>query len=155
MQTGTQFRVSAVAVTRCGNFGVLGFANGLITKFNMQSGKERGVFSVDAKSASTGETIHSAEVTGLCVDSLNRHLISSSKDHAIKLWDFYRCKLLKTYQTDFPLANLCYSPMSDLVAFSSSDLTMTILNPQAGLKRVRHFERAATNQINDVCFSQP
>jgi len=86
-----------VAVTRCGNFGVLGFANGMITKFNMQSGKERGVFKLDAGKNAIGESIHTSEVTGLGVDLLNRTLVSSSKDRTVKLWDFYRCKLLKTY----------------------------------------------------------
>lgn len=94
-------------------------------------------------------------MTSLAVDTLNRHLVSSGKDRSVKLWDFYRTKLLKTFQTDYPINNLCYSAINGLVAFSSSDLSMTILNPQAGLKRVRYFERAASNQINDVCFSQP
>lgn len=30
-----------------------------------------------------------------------------------------------------------------------------MVNPAAGLKRVRHFPQAAQNLINDVCFSQP
>jgi len=128
IKTNVQSRVTSVSITRCGNFGILGFANGVIVKFNMQSGKERGVFTLDHKSP-VGETIHKAEVTGLCIDNLNRYLVSSSKDRSIKLWDFYRCKLLKSYQTDFPINNLCYSPVSDLIAFSGNDLSMTILNP--------------------------
>ena len=132
MQTNSQSRVSSVAVTRCGNFGVLGFANGVITKFNMQSGKERGVFGLDNRSADS-ESIHTADVTGLCVDALNRLLVSSSKDHTIKMWDFYRCKLLRTYRSDYAVTNLCYSSINDLVAFSTGDLAMTILNPGAAL----------------------
>ena len=109
---------------------MLGYANGIITKFNMQSGKERGVFSLDAKKTiGLGEKLHSAEVTGLAVDSQNRVLVSSSKDRTVKLWDFYRCKLLKTYSYDFPINNLCYNPVNDLVAFSAKDLSMTLLNP--------------------------
>ena len=41
------------------------------------------------------------------------------------------------------------------MAFSASDLSITLLNAQANLKRVRFFPNAAENQINDVCFSQP
>jgi len=33
-----QNNVTSVFVTNCGNFGILGFKNGLITKINMQSG---------------------------------------------------------------------------------------------------------------------
>jgi len=42
--------VTSVAVSLCGNFGVLGFLNGQISKFNMQSGKDRGLFTSDGKS---------------------------------------------------------------------------------------------------------
>ena len=126
METNTTQRVTSVAVTRCGNFGVLGFANGTMTKFNMQSGKERGVFGIDR----SGMTLHTAEVTGIAVDSLSRKVISCSKDKTVKLWDFFRCKLIQTYSaSEYPIANLTYSFQSDLIAFSSSDLSMTILNP--------------------------
>jgi U3 small nucleolar RNA-associated protein 21 len=37
-------RVTSVAVSSCGNFGVVGYENGSIQKFNMQSGKDRGMF---------------------------------------------------------------------------------------------------------------
>ncbi len=40
----THLRVSSVAVSLCGNFGVLGYETGLIQKINMQSGKDRGTF---------------------------------------------------------------------------------------------------------------
>lgn len=63
----------------------------------------------------------------------------------MKLWDFYRCKLIKSYTTDFPVNNLTYNLSNDLVAFSTSDLAMTIVNPQNSLKRVRHFPQAAQN----------
>ena len=129
MVSKTQSRVTSVAVTKCGNFGVLGFANGAITKFNMQSGKERGVFALEAKSKSAGASLHTAEVTGLAVDAVNRFLVSCAKDRTIKLWDFYRCKLLRSFDAEYPVNNLCYSATSDLVAFTSSDLSMTILNP--------------------------
>ena len=124
-QTHSQVKVSCVSVTKCGNFGVLGYCSGAITKFNMQSGKERGVFALDGKKTMSSQSLHTAEITGLGVDILNRVLVSSSKDRTVKLWDFYRCKLLKTYTYDFPINNMCYNPTNDLVAFSAKDLSMT------------------------------
>ena len=41
------------------------------------------------------------------------------------------------------------------MAFSSSDLSINILNTKSGLQKVRHFENAESNKITDVCFSQP
>lgn len=144
--------MTSVAVSLCGNFGVLGYINGMISKFNMQSGKDRGPFTCDREK---GEHLHSSEVTGLAIDSLNKHLVSGSTDKSIKLWDFYRCKLLRTFQTDYSVENICYNRENDLLAFSTSDLSITLLNPKSGLKKVRVFPNAAQNKINDICFSYP
>ena len=89
-------RVSAVSVSLCGNFGILGYMSGRIVKFLMQSGVEKGPFTLHTSNP-IGETLHTGEITGLGLDSLNKFLVSSSKDRTIKLWDFYRAKLLKTY----------------------------------------------------------
>ena len=53
----------------------------------MQSGNDRGLFT------SLNDSIHTKEVTGLAIDGLNHYLISSSRDHTVKLWDFYKQKL--------------------------------------------------------------
>jgi len=55
----------------------------------MQSGKDRG----DFINKLPGETLHSGEITGLGIDSMNKLLVSSSKDGSIKLWDFFRREL--------------------------------------------------------------
>ena len=148
--TVKQISVTSVAVSLCGNFGVLGYQNGLISKFLLQSGNDKGVFRPE-----TNTGFHTAEVSGLGIDSLNKFLVSGSLDRTVKLWDFYRAKLLKTYTSDFPIDNLSYNRVNDLVAFSSSDLSITLLNVKSGLTKVRHFANAATNKITDVCFSQP
>ena len=133
-----------MTVTQCGNFGVLGHQSGAITKISLQSGKEKNKFMSQ----------HADEVTGLGVDVLNRHLVSSSLDKTIKLWDFYRGKLMISVDHGAAIENLCYNRLNDLVAISTSDLSLSLLNVKTGLKRVRHFPDAATNKITDICFSQ-
>lgn len=147
-----EYRATAVAVSQCGNFGIIGYEHGAIQKFNLQGGKDRGVFIVKA-----GEqgSLHSREVTGLGIDNLNRNLISSSLDSTIKQWDFYRKELIKTFSCDYPVENLVYNKLNDLIAFSTSDLTLSIINARSGLKKVRQFEHAANNKITDICFSLP
>jgi len=146
--------VTSVAVSQCGNFGILGFGNGFISKFSLQTGKEKAVFSLGTKIDSGYKGgLHTDEVTGLGLDMLNRHLVSSSLDKTIKLWDFYRAKLLMTYTHNYPTDNLCYNRFNDLIAFSSSDLSISLLNVKTGLKKVRQFPCAASNKITDVCFS--
>lgn len=85
-------RVTAVAVSMCGNFGLLGYESGVVQKINMQSGKDRGVFV-----AKNGEGIHAGEVSGVGLDQLNKQAVSASLDGSIKLWDFFRGELIKTY----------------------------------------------------------
>lgn len=62
-----QGRVTSVAVTLCGNFGVLGYDNGMITKFYLQSGIDKGLFT--SEEGNGMRNLHSAEVTGLGIDS--------------------------------------------------------------------------------------
>ena len=116
----------------------------------MQSGKDRGLFTCEKE-----QNVHQAEVTGLAIDQLNKYLVSGSVDKTVKLWDFYRGKLLKTFQADYSVDNICYNRANDLVAFSSSDLSITLLNAKSGLNKVRYFPDAAQNKITDICFSQP
>ena len=135
----------------CGNFGVLGYDNGLIQKFNMQSGKDRGNFI----SKHTEDKEHTSEVSGLGIDSLNKILVSSSLDTTIKLWDFFRRELLKTYNCEYPIENMVYNRLNDLIAFSQADLSIQVVNARSGLKKVREFKQVASNKITDICFSQP
>jgi hypothetical protein len=46
----------------------------------MQSGKDRGLFI----SKIAGETIHTGEISGIGLDSLNKICVTSSKDASIK-----------------------------------------------------------------------
>ena len=135
--TQAKVRVTAVAVSNCGNFGVVGYENGGLQKFNMQSGKDRGEF-VSKLTGVDSET-HNGEISGLGIDIMNKMLVSSSKDATIKLWDFYRRELQKTYRCEYPVENLCYNRMNDLIAFSLSDLTLQVVNARTGLKKVREF----------------
>lgn len=123
----------------------------MITKFNLQSGLDKGLFKSEGKSGLLD--LHTAEITGLGIDPLNKILVSGSLDCKIKLWDFYRAKLLKTFSYEFPVQNLTYNKLNDLVAFSSSDMSIIILNAKNGLQKVRSFPNAAENKITDICFS--
>jgi WD40 repeat protein len=79
--------------------------------------------------------------------------VSSSLDATIKLWDFFRRELLKTYICEYPVENLVFNKLNDLIAFSQTDLSIQIVNARSGLKKVREFKQVATNKITDICFS--
>ena len=82
----------------------------------MQSGKDRGEF-ISRQNGEDGE-LHKGEITGLGIDLMNKILVSSSRDATIKLWDFYRRELQKTYRCEYSVENLCYNRMNDLIAFT-------------------------------------
>ena len=117
----------------------------------MQSGKERGLF----VSKLPNEHTHNKEVTGFGIDLLNKQLVSSSLDKTIKIWDFYRRELQKTVITPHPCDNLVYNRSNDLVALSSTDLSISIYNAKTNLTKVRDFPSVVSNRITDICFSQP
>lgn len=50
---------------------------------------------------------------------------------------------------------MVYNKINDLVAFSLADRSVIIANSKTGLKKVRVFEKAAKDDITDICFSQP
>lgn len=76
-------KISAVGVSECGNFGVLGYTTGQLEKFSMQSGLFHQSFNKS----------HTSEVTSLNIDSSNSTLISSSSSGEIFLFDFFTGKL--------------------------------------------------------------
>jgi len=115
----------------------------------MQSGQDRGLFSSESS-----QKVHLEEVSGLGIDCLNKHLVSCSIDSTIKIWDFYRRVLIKSVEMGGCLENLTYNRINDLVAFSTSNLTITVMNAKMGnLRTIRTFEKAAKNKITDICFS--
>mmetsp|Transcript_16459 Transcript_16459/g.27936 ORF Transcript_16459/g.27936 Transcript_16459/m.27936 type:complete len:496 (+) Transcript_16459:1240-2727(+) len=145
-----QQRVISVGVSQCGNFGVLGYENGQIQKFNLQSGNDRGLFR-DPE----GQAVHSKEVTGVGVDQLNHYLVSCSLDSSLKLWDFVTMKLTQTVALPSPVLQLTLNRRNELVAIASNDLSVSIFNSKRQLKKVREFPRVCENRVTDLCFSQP
>lgn len=62
---------------------------------------------------------------------------------------------MKTFKSEYPVETLVYNRLNDLVAFTTSDITLTVINAKTDLTKVREFKNAASNKITDICFSQP
>lgn len=115
----------------------------------MQSGNDKGFFTSD----SNERGVHTKDITGIGIDQLNHYLVSCSLDGTIKLWDFYRQKLVKTFTQENSYDNLVYNRKNDLIAVSTTNTDVIIHNIKNGLKKVRQFENVAENKITDLCFS--
>ena len=70
---------SAVSLTHCGNFVLIGYTSGDVERFNIQSGIHRATY---------GKPAHSSEIRGILTDNLNQIVITGSSDSYIKFWNF-------------------------------------------------------------------
>lgn len=157
-QPGKAVQITKVFVTHCGNFGIIGYADGNIVKINMQSGKQQTVF--HAKLAepikqgnNTQAEIHTTAITGLFVDPYNSVLVSADIEHCLISWDFYSGKVnrvINTYPSKLTL--LKPSKTSNLFCVVYEDFTIEIYD-QYTFNKGRTF-RGHKNRVMDVCFTK-
>ncbi len=179
-QTGDGQNVSAVAISPCGTFALVGSEGGSIDMFNLQSGVHRQRFpsrltpaqakqleiqrlrqadsvsqlqSQANKGFAPGTGKHTAAVTGIVVDSMNKLVISCSLDGSIKFWNFMTGQLLDRIDWA-PMTKITgcrYYAGSDLIALSCDDLSIRVVDIETK-KTVREFW-GCQDKINDFCFS--
>ncbi|KAH0628125.1 hypothetical protein JD844_008892 [Phrynosoma platyrhinos] len=71
---------TAVDITSCGNFAVIGLTTGQVDIYNMQSGIHRGHYGK--------EKAHESSIRGVAVDGLNQLTITAGSEGLIKFWKF-------------------------------------------------------------------
>lgn len=133
-------------VSPCGNFLVIGFSNGFIFKYNIQSGIFRFTFE---DPTSNEHKAHSASVTGLCIDILSLNLVSASTDRTLKLWNFKSGILKNTIDLNKPVANTELH-VDNLLAIALEDGEIQIYDLDT-VTCVRKFEM--TSETMDLTFS--
>lgn len=179
-QTGDGMNVSAVTISPCGTFALLGSEGGSVDMFNLQSGIHRQRFpsrltpaqarqlklhqlrqadavnQLDARSRfsfAPGTGKHTKSVTGIVVDSMNKLVISCSLDGTVKFWDFLTGNLIQ--QIDWaPMTRVTgcrYHAANDLIAFSCDDNSIRVVDIETK-KTIREFW-GCQGTINDFCFS--
>lgn len=123
----------------------MGFENGLVAKINLQSGIVRN-YCLETD-------FHDGPITGIKTDPLNKIVITTGMDGTVKIWDFYRLKLMHTItmEDSVALANLTVSN-ANLFCFTTSDLSLFVYDFQT-MKCIRRFDNIASNAITSVCFS--
>lgn len=135
-------------MSRCGNFGIIGFDNGSVVKINMQSGAHQRVFS----------GVHNATITSVLVNHYNKFLVTGDNAGKMVIWDFFSGVKLKEHdfideQTKRPLRVVFLGGSNYshhfLVALSDNSLEMWDM---LTLKRGRRFV-AHTHTLLDACFS--
>jgi U3 small nucleolar RNA-associated protein 21 len=140
-QTKSKSNCTAICVSMCGNFGLLGFEDGSIEKVNMQSGIHKWKI----------EQAHNKAVIALKTDGINSMIISASLDGTIKFWDFFQSSPLKTIELSASPNLLEINRDSDLIALSTLNNEIKIID-KSSFKVVREFLN--TSKLNDLVFTK-
>ncbi|XP_046967212.1 WD repeat-containing protein 36 [Vanessa cardui] len=143
MEKGTL--ATCLTVTHCGNFVLIGYSNGQVHKFNMQSGIYRGHYGNEKKVA------HKGAVRGVETDLCNQRVITVGADDRLKFWHF------KAATTPYHVLRLeesvnstkCHRD-SGLMALANEDFSITLVDIDT-MKVIRKFE-GHVGKINDIDF---
>ncbi|KAJ2794578.1 rRNA-processing protein utp21 [Coemansia guatemalensis] len=132
--------VHAVAISACGNFGLLGLSSGVIEMVNMQSGISRRTFAG-----------HTKAVTGIQTDSCNLRVYSTSLDGTLRVWEFSTGKQLHSIALPSAPSRLVMHGEGGLLAFACDDACVRVVDAES-LRIVRKFS-GHRNRITDLAFS--
>ncbi|KAJ8724401.1 hypothetical protein PYW08_015875 [Mythimna loreyi] len=136
---------TCLTVTHCGNFVVIGYSNGQVHKYNMQSGIHRGYYGKENRLA------HKGAVRGVETDLCNQRVISVGADDLLKMWHF------KAATTPYHVIRLeesvsstkCHRD-SGLLALANEDFSITLIDIDT-MNIVRKFN-GHDGRITDIEF---
>lgn len=131
---------SAVCVSQCGNFAVVGSTNGGFGVYNLQSGTLRKKY-----------ILHKKAVTGIAIDGMNRSMVSTGLDGIIGFYNFSEHKYLNKLQLEAPITSMVFQKNSDLVACALDDLSIVVVDVIS--QKVVRILYGHTNRITSLDFS--
>ncbi|XP_073480708.1 WD repeat-containing protein 36 [Aquarana catesbeiana] len=134
---------TAVELTSCGNFVVIGLSNGNVDMYNIQSGIHRGHYGKD--------TAHDGSVRGVAVDGLNQMTITAGSDQLIKFWKFKSKELIQTADLSISPTAILLHRESGMLAISLDDFSINVFDIETR-KLVRRFP-GHNGKINDMTYS--
>jgi U3 small nucleolar RNA-associated protein 21 len=148
--------VTAVAISACGNFALVGSEAGRVDRYNLQSGMHRGAYTrqpagspaaaaaaagAAAAAAAAGPALpaHEGLVAGLASDATNKLLVSAGGDDAaLRVWDFRRLKLRAELALGSPATHVALHAGSSLAAVGCVDRGVRVVDVEAA-RVVRRF----------------
>ncbi|CAO1621493.1 unnamed protein product [Parajaminaea phylloscopi] len=150
-------------VSHCGNFALAGTSTGLITMWNMQSGRWVRHFdtrpllettaSVDKKSSKRKEIRgKGSKVVGIVADEGNTEVAVVTADGSVHVFDFVTSQLLSSQQFH-PLAGVRASPHATLLALIPVGLMKPLLLLDLQTRRIVRRFADLPGRVTDVAFS--
>ncbi|XP_055015876.1 WD repeat-containing protein 36 [Boleophthalmus pectinirostris] len=135
---------TAVDITSCGHFTVIGWSCGTVGVFNLQSGLYRGDFRAPDRA-------HGGAVRGVATDLLNQLTVSAGSDWLLRFWRFKTKKLEHELQLPSAPAALRLHRDSGMLALALDDFSLLVVDMETR-RVVRKFSGHHGN-VNDMSFS--
>ncbi|XP_055629239.1 WD repeat-containing protein 36 [Toxorhynchites rutilus septentrionalis] len=137
--------VSALCMSHCGNFVVVGYSSGHLERFNVQSGIHRA--SYGKSSAHEG-----AAVRGISLDNLNQFVVSGGSEGKIRWWHFKQTVDKPVFSLQLESISLFSTHReSAMIAVAIEDFSVVIVDSDSRAV-VRKFI-GHKGSITDACFS--
>ncbi|TKS65297.1 WD repeat-containing protein 36 T-cell activation [Collichthys lucidus] len=135
---------TAVDITSCGNFAVIGSSCGRVDVYNLQSGLHRGCYG-------DSEKAHSGALRGVATDALNQLTLTTASDWLLKFWRFKTRKQEEQLKLNSAPASMKLHRDSGMLALALDDFTLLVVDIETR-RVVRKFAGHHGN-INDMTFS--
>ncbi|XP_040053299.1 WD repeat-containing protein 36 [Gasterosteus aculeatus] len=135
---------TAVDITSCGNFAVIGLSCGRVDVYNLQSGQHRGCYGNEEKA-------HSGAVRGVATDALNQLTLTAGSDWLLKFWRFKSRKQEEQLKLHSAPASMMLHKDSGMLALALDDFTLLVVDIETR-RIVRKFAGHRSN-ITDMTFS--
>ncbi|KAM4049607.1 WD repeat-containing protein 36 [Anomaloglossus baeobatrachus] len=134
---------TAVEITSCGNFVVIGLSTGNVDVYNIQSAIHRGSYGK--------ERAHDGAIRGVVVDGLNQMTITVASDKLIKFWKFKSKQLMHTIDLTISPTSTLLHRESGMFSVALDDFSINVFDIET-CKLVRRFP-GHNGKINDMTFS--
>merc|ERR1719204_186198 len=136
---------TALTLTACGNFVLIGYSTGHVDRFNIQSGLHRGSYEHGKKPA------HKNVVRGIATCAVNMQTITVDSKGVLKFWKFKTGALLHKLLLGSDVGGLRLQRESGLLALALEDFTVQVVDIDTRTV-VRKFP-GHDSTITDFCFS--
>ncbi|EDV23009.1 uncharacterized protein TRIADDRAFT_27735 [Trichoplax adhaerens] len=134
---------TAVTITSCGNFAIVGLSTGYVNKFNIQSGQYRGSYG--------NPKAHADSVQCILNDACNRHLITGGSDKILQCWNLHSRTQVSLVTFNTPVSLGTIHKESCLVAIACEDFTCYVVDIDM-MRIIRSFS-GHENCITDLALS--
>lgn len=134
--------VRSCAVTRCGNFAIVGTNSGTLHRVNLQSGRWYNRVA-DA---------HKGSIEGVCSDVFETTVVTCGLDGMVRFWSMEDFSLLAEVNVGSACSLMSVHWEGGLVAVCSDDWCVRVFDIESR-QMVRNFQNGHHSQITAVCFS--